>query len=310
VTRDAQPDSTPSLADPEVFKHLTPFEAFLETMKLEKSDARTTEDISVANSHWMPSGRVFGGQVAAQSVIAALRTVPEGRPIHSMHGYFLRPGDIYKPITLSVARLHDGRSFSTRGVHAYQEGQPIWSMIASFQEVQDGLEHQAEMPSGMPDPESLPSEAPLVESAGEALQNFWIHRRPFAMRHVEPPMFVEPAPERSAKQHVWIKAMGQMPNDPVLHQAAIAYVSDYTILEPTLRRHGLAWIDGRLRMASLDHAVWWHRPARADEWLLYEHETMSASGGRSLNQGRFFDRDGNLVASITQEGMVRVKESA
>lgn len=286
---------------------MPPLESFLRTLDLTDTGARTVDDIFTGPSQWMPHGRVFGGQVMAQSIVAATRTVPEDRPVHSMHGYFLRPGDIRHPITFSVNRLHDGGSFSTRRVQAYQGGQPIWSMISSFQKMQEGLDHQVEMPAGMPDPESLPSEASIVAEAGESLANFWVHRRPFAMRHVAGPIYKEPSDDRTSWQAIWVRSLGPMPDDPVLHRAAIAYVSDYTILEPILRRHGLSWVDPRLRVASLDHGVRWHRFARADDWLLYVQESPTAIGGRGLVQGRFFSRDGHLVASVEQEGMVRLK---
>lgn len=294
----------------EALEQMPPLESFLRTLDLTDTGARTVDDIFTGPSQWMPHGRVFGGQVVAQSIVAAMRTVPADRPARSMHGYFLRPGDIRYPITFAVNRLHDGKSFSTRRVQAYQGGEPIWSMISSFQEEQEGLEHQEPMPEGMPDPESLPSEAGIVAAAGESLANYWVHRRPFAMRHVSGPIYSEPSEERRSWQAIWIKAVGPMPDDPVLHRAAIAYVSDYTILEPILRQHGIAWIDPRLRVASLDHGVHWHRFARADEWLLYVQESPTAIGGRGLVTGRFFTQDGLLVASVQQEGMVRMKPAA
>lgn len=290
-----------------------PLSAFLATMELSDTGARTADDIFTGASQWMPNGRVFGGQVAAQSLVAAMRTVPEDRPPHSLHGYFLRPGDTSLPITFSVGRIHDGRSFSTRRVQAYQRGEPIWSMISSFQCEQEGLEHFERMPSGVPDPESLPRERAADEpradrevGPGEAAHD-WVAERPFDMRHVEGPIYSAPSRERVERQLVWFRAVGALPDNPAIHRAAIAYVSDYTILEPVLRRHGIAWNDPRLRAASLDHGVWWHRFARADDWLLYVQESTSASGGRGLTHGRIYTRDGLLVASVAQEGMVRLK---
>lgn len=290
-----------------VLEQLPPLEAFLSTLSLIDTGARTTADIFTGPSQWMPHGRVFGGQVVAQSITAAMRTLGDDRPIHSMHGYFLRPGDIHQPITFSVDRTHDGTSFTTRSVRAYQNGLPIFSMIASFQIEEVGLEHEVAMPEGMPDPETLASEASHVEAAGESLANYWVHRRPFAMRHVEAPIYLEPSSDRRASQAVWVKSIGAMPDDPMLHRASLAYVSDYLMLEPILRRHGIAWIDRRLRVASLDHAMWWHRFARVDEWLLYVLDSPSAQGGRGLTTGRFYARNGDLVASVAQEGMVRLK---
>lgn len=292
----------------EELEELPPLDAFLRTLNLIDTGARTGEDIFTGPSQWMPNGRVFGGQVAAQSIVAAARTTPENRVIHSMHGYFLRPGDIHSPITLSVARLHDGGSFSTRRVQAYQYGQTIWEMICSFQLEQQGVEHFMPMSTGLPDPEELEPEAGEIEAAGEQLANYWMHRRPFITRHVEQPIYttIDEAPK--AEQAIWVKAVAPMPDDPALHQAAIAYFSDYTILEPILRRHRISWTDPRLRLASLDHGVHWHRSARVDEWLLYVQNSTAAQGGRGLTLGRIYTREGELVASISQEGMVRLKD--
>lgn len=306
MTGGARAPEPPSEAE---LQQMPPLDAFLSTLSLTDTGARTTYDIFTGPSHWMPHGRVFGGQVVAQAIVAAMRTVEPDRPIHSMHGYFLRPGDIHQPITFSVDRTHDGNSFTTRSVRAYQNGVPIFSMIGSFQIEEPGLEHQVAMPEGMPDPETLPSEASQVEAAGESLANYWVHRRPFAMRHVEGPIYLEAAADRTPKSAVWVKAVGPMPDDPIVHRAGLAYLSDYVLLEPILRAHGIAWVDPRLRVASLDHAVWWHHFARVDEWLLYVIDSSAAQGGRGLSTGRFFSRDGTLVATVAQEGMVRLKQA-
>lgn len=271
--------------------------------------ARTREDIFTGPSQWMPHGRVFGGQVLAQSLVAATRTV-EGRPVHSLHGYFLRPGDIELPITFSVDRLRDGRSFSTRRVQAYQKGEPIFSMIASFQETDPGLEHQDEFPLGIPAPETLPSAAELIGDNPHPVAQYWAKARPFDMRHVGSPIYFSVKGEPVAHQAVWIKALGDMPADAQLHTAALAYASDYSILESIYRRHGIAWSHPGLKSASLDHAMWFHREPKVDEWMLYVQESPSASGGRGLSLGRIFSRDGRLLATIAQEGMVRVPELA
>jgi acyl-CoA thioesterase-2 len=271
--------------------------------------ARTREDIFTGPSQWMPHGRVFGGQVLAQSLVAATRTV-EGRPVHSLHGYFLRPGDIELPITFSVDRLRDGRSFSTRRVQAYQKGEPIFSMIASFQETDPGLEHQDEFPLGIPAPETLPSAAELIGDNPHPVAQYWAKARPFDMRHVGSPIYFSVKGEPVAHQAVWIKALGDMPADAQLHTAALAYASDYSILESIYRRHGIAWSHPGLKSASLDHAMWFHREPKVDEWMLYVQESPSASGGRGLSLGRIFSQDGRLLATIAQEGMVRVPELA
>ena len=270
--------------------------------------ARTTEDIFTGPSQWMPHGRVYGGQVLAQSVVAATRTVADDRFIHSLHGYFLRPGDIDLPITFSVDRLRDGRSFSTRRVQAFQKGEPIFSMIASFQIADAGLDHQLDMPTDLPQPEDLPSAAELVGAIDHPRAQYWAKARPFDMRHVGSPIYFKVEGEHLAYQAVWLKALSPLPADQALHTAALAYVSDYTILESIYRRHGISWAHPGLSSASLDHAMWFHRPARVDEWMLYLQESPSAQGGRGLALGRIYSRDGSLLATVAQEGMVRVPE--
>lgn len=284
-----------------------PLASMLAALDLTNTEARTEEDIFIGPSQWMPHGRVFGGQVLAQSLVAAQRTLEPGRIVHSMHGYFLRPGDVELPITFSVDRIHDGRSFSTRRTQAYQDGLPILSMIASFQDGEEGLEHQASMPEGIPDPESIPSAAEALGDLDHPVAKYWATQRPFDMRHVGKPVFLSVDGPRVAHQAVWLKAIGPLPDDPDLHRAALAYVSDYSILESVFRRHGLAWSTPGLKVASLDHAMWFHRFGRVDEWFLYVQESPNATGGRGLSQGRIYSRDGVLLASVAQEGMVRVK---
>jgi acyl-CoA thioesterase-2 len=283
-----------------------PLSGLLAALDLTDTGARTTEDIFTGPSQWQPHGRVFGGQVLAQSVVAATRTIPDDRFIHSMHGYFLRPGDIALPITFSVDRIHDGRSFSTRRTQAFQTGVPILSMIASFQTEDEGLEHQTPMPDDIPDPESLPSSAESLAGIDHPVAKVWAHGRPFDMRHVSSPIWFEVAGARVPHQAVWIKAIGELPDDPQLHRAALAYLSDYTILESALRVHGLPWATPGLKIASLDHAMWWHRFGRVDEWLLYVQESPNAIGGRGLALGRIYNREGVLLASVAQEGTIRI----
>lgn len=283
-----------------------PLASLLDALDLTDTGARTDEDIFTGPSQWMPHGRVFGGQVLAQSLLAAIRTVPEDRIVHSMHGYFLRPGDTAQPITFSVDRIHDGRSFSTRRTQAYQDGLPILSMIASFQHEDDGLDHQFDMPADLPDPETLPGSETVLAGIDHPTAQSWSRQRPFDIRHVESPVYVPVEGARVAHQAVWMKTVGPLPDDRNLHRAALAYASDYTILEPALRRHGLFWAMPGLRMASLDHAMWWHRFGRVDQWLLFLTESPSATGGRALSHGRIYQRDGTLLASVAQEGMIRV----
>ncbi|MGV8912405.1 MAG: acyl-CoA thioesterase [Rhodoglobus sp.] len=277
----------------------------LTALDLTDTGARTNEDIFTGPSQWMPQGRVFGGQVLAQALVAAQRTLAADRIVHSMHGYFLRPGDINLPITFSVDRIHDGRSFSTRRTQAYQDGVPILSAIASFQDADEGLDHQIEMPSDLPDPESLPTTAESLSALDHPVARYWASERPFDMRYVPSPIFISVEGGHVAHQAVWLKSVGPMPDDMNLHRAALAYASDYSILESIMRRHGLAWATPGIKVASLDHAMWWHREARVDEWLLYVQESPNAIGGRGLALGRIYDRSGRLIASVAQEGMVR-----
>jgi acyl-CoA thioesterase II len=286
-----------------------PIDGLLATLDLVDTGARTSEDIFTGPSQWMPLGRVFGGQVLAQSVIAGTRTVPDDRAVHSMHGYFLRPGDVNQPITFSVDRIHDGRSFSTRRVQAYQDGLPILSMIASFQDSDAGAEHQIEMPADIPDPESLPTTADVLGHIDHDVARYWSSERAFDVRHVESPIFLTVEGQRVAHQAVWMKAQAPLPDDDSLHRAALAYATDYSILESAMRRHGIAWATRGLKVASLDHAMWWHRAGRVDQWLLYVQDSPSASGGRGLSRGSIFTRDGVLLASVAQEGMIRVPDA-
>lgn len=293
----------PSVMSAEVPIPNDPLAEMLATLSLDASG----EDF-VGKSQWMPHGRVYGGQVLAQSVIASSATVASDRHLHSLHGYFLRPGDISLPVTYSVDRLRDGRSFSTRRVQGFQKGEPIFSMIASFQDDSPGLNHQDAFPTDIPDPESLPSAASLMGDNPHPVAQYWAKARPFDMRHVGSPIYFEVNGAQVPHQAVWIKALGNLPDDPNLHRAALAYASDYTILESIYRAHGVAWSHPGLKSASLDHAMWFHRNGRVDEWLLYVQESPSAQGGRGLALGRIFTRGGVLLATIAQEGMVRVPE--
>jgi len=277
----------------------------LDVLNLSSSEARTTEDIFTGRSHFMPTGRVYGGQVLAQSLVAAERTLPEQRVVHSMHGYFLRPGDTSSGITFAVDRIHDGRSFSTRRCQAFQSGVPIFSMIASFQYEDPGGEHAEPMPQGLPAPEQLRPDDELLEDV-HPLTRRMLAERPADVRHVAGPLFGAGDAERVAHQAVWMRIRSAMPDQPRLHRAALAYLSDMTIQESILRRHGVAWDTPGLKVASLDHAMWWNRDGRADEWVLYVQESPNARGGRGLATGRIYARDGALLATVAQEVMVRV----
>lgn len=249
--------------------------------------------------------RVFGGQVLAQSTAAAVRTVDSDRAPHSVHGYFLRPGDANKPIEIHVERLRDGGSFSARRSQAYQDGKPILSMIASFQTTSGGPVHQTPMPAGIPEPEELADPEELVGHVKHPVVQEWGSGRPFEIRHIDRPIYLEADRHERATTAVWMRTRRPLPDDRNIHRAAILYASDYTLLEPMLRRHGYYWAKPGLKLASLDHAFWWHRHARADEWLLYVQESPSAQNARGLGTGSIFSRDGRLVASVAQEGMIR-----
>lgn len=285
-----------------------PVASMLSVIDLSASDARTTEDIFTGASQSMPLGRVYGGQVLAQSIVAASRTIPDDRTVHSMHGYFLRPGDSAKGITFSVDRIHDGRSFSTRRTQAYQEGVPIFSMIASFQDEDPGLEHQEAMPEDVPAPDDLPDVESHLQGLHPMSKRLFTDR-PVDLRHVPSPIYVAADAARSPRQAVWMRVRRPIPDDPAIHRAALAYLSDLTIQESILRAHGVSWATPGLKVASLDHAMWWHRFGRVDEWMLYVQESPSARGGRGLATGRIYAADGTLLASVAQEIMVRVPDA-
>lgn len=266
-----------------------------------------TTDVFTGESLSQPGGRVFGGQVLAQALLAAGRTVPDGRLPHSLHGYFLRAGDVREPIEFAVERLRDGRSFAARRTHALQGGTPILSMIASFQEVQPGIEYAEPLPD-VPGPEELQSVFTQLATADHPLAKFWARETPFDMRHVDVPIYLRPDPAAADRQRVWMRARGPVPDDQLLHRALLAYACDQVMLEPVLRRAGQSWATPGLSIASLDHAMWWHRDVHVDEWLLYDQSSPSGQGGRGLGAARIFAQDGTLVASIAQEGMVRVPQ--
>ena len=283
-----------------------PVANMLSVLDLSASGARTTEDIFTGASHHMPTGRVFGGQVLAQAVIAAERTIPDDRVPHSMHGYFLRPGDASEGITFSVDRIHDGRSFATRRTQAFQDGVPIFSMIASFEREDDGLDHQEPMPGDIPGPDDVDdAEAHLEHPLSRRL----LAARPVELRHVPSPVYERVEGPHTPRQAVWMRTRRAIPDAPELHRAVLAYMSDMTIQESVLRAHGVSWSLPGLKVASLDHAMWWHRPARVDEWLLYVQESPSARAGRGLATGRIYTREGVLVATVAQEIMIRVPDA-
>jgi acyl-CoA thioesterase II len=250
--------------------------------------------------------RVFGGQVIGQALVAACRTVEDRRP-HSLHAYFLLPGDPKIPIIYEVDRIRDGRSFTTRRVVAIQHGQAIFSMSASFHVEEPGFDHAMRMPD-IPSPEELPGEAemknrimPLMPAPARA---YFERERPIELRPVEFMRYASTEKQRPVF-NVWIRATGRLPDDPAIHQCVLAYASDMTLLDSSLIAHGRTVFDGSIQAASLDHALWFHRPFRADEWLLYAQDSPNASGARGFSRGLIFDRAGTLVASVAQEGLIR-----
>lgn len=252
-----------------------------------------------------PVQRVFGGQVLAQALVAATRTIDPGRPCHSFHAYFLRPGDPGLPIQYNVERSRDGASFSARRVVAAQGAAPIFTLASSFQRIETGFDHQAQMPV-VPEPESLEDDQQVLlrdSTLAPGLREWVARERPFETRSVLGRGLGD-RPARPAVDHIWLKTRGDLPDDPAIHRALLAFVSDMSLLDTALLPHGKS-IFSRVQVASLDHAMWFHRPFRADTWLLYAQDSPSASGARGFNRGAIYSRDGDLVASVAQEGLIR-----
>lgn len=251
--------------------------------------------------------RVFGGQVLGQALSAACQTVDAARPIHSLHGYFMLAGDPEREIIYDVERTRDGGSFTTRRVKAIQHGSVIFTMSASFQRHEEGYDHQDQMPA-VPEPESLPAVADLMERfkgmVPEKTRLFWQRENPVEMRIIDPARYTA-RQARPAAQAIWMRANGRLPADPVMHQALLAYASDFTLLDTALIPHGKVLFDPDLQLASLDHAMWFHRPFAADEWLLYVQDSPSGAAARGFCRGLIYARDGRLVASTVQEGLMR-----
>jgi acyl-CoA thioesterase II len=256
--------------------------------------------------------RVYGGLVLAQALGAAIRTVDPDRLAHSMHGYFLLGGDPGFPIVYDVERVRDGTSFNTRRVKAIQHGRPIFVLSVSFQKIEESFRHQAEMPA-VPPPESLPSEHELIarfaDQLPENLRSYWGRERPFEMRPVDLSRYASRA-KAAPRQSVWIRANGTVADDPNLHNCLLAYASDFTLLDTALIAHGKLLFDTDIQLASIDHAMWLHAPFRADAWLLYTQESTFAGGARGFCNGRIYTREGTLVASVTQEGLMRQRHTA
>ncbi len=269
---------------------------------------RIEQDIFRGQSRSAIVPRVFGGQVAAQALVAAGRTVPADRLAHSLHAYFLVPGDPGAPIVYEVDRIRDGRSFTTRRVVAIQHGQPIFHLSASFQTHEEGLDHQDAMPAA-PDPDTLPTAEEMLPRhlPQDVARRLVEARAAVDLRYAETPPWGSVGEPREPRSQVWFRTNGKLSDDPLLHVVLATYVSDMTLLDSVLLAHGRGgWAVGDVVGASLDHAMWFHRPFRADEWLLYDQESPSSSGGRGLGQARIWTQDGRLAISVIQEGVVRV----
>ena len=279
----------------------------LDLLKLEKIE----ENIFRGQSQDLGFGNLFGGQVLGQSLSAATQTVEPERIVHSLHAYFLRPGDPLNPIVYKVERLRDGGSFNTRRITAIQHGNPILSMEASFQKQEHGFEHGIEMPEGIPGPEGLQNDeerAKLIADKIPAhIRDKMLADKPIEVRPVAPlnpfaPQISEP------QQHIWFRAAGALPDDPAVHKYMLAYASDFRLCTTSLRPHGYSFMHPKMQVASLDHAMWFYRAFRFDQWLLYTMDSPMAVNGRGLNRGRVYTQDGLLVASTAQEALIRKKD--
>lgn len=280
----------------------------LKTLDLERIEE------NIFRGHSPKSGwqRVFGGLVIAQALVAATRTVEESRPPHSLHAYFLLPGDPAAPIIYEVDRIRDGGSFTTRRCNAIQHGRPIFSLSASFHANEPGLSHAFPMPDAVP-PENLPDEATFFASLGaqmpaglQAMRGWFEKEGAIELRLVDPAHYLG-RKRAEPTQYVWMRARGALPDDPAFHRAVLAYLSDMTLLDAAMVVHGRTLFDPDIQVASLDHALWFHRPFRADDWMLYAQDSPNAGGGRGLTRGLIFSRSGELIASVAQEGLLRLR---
>ena len=283
---------------------MQPLNQIIKTLDLEEIELNHYLATS-PNEGWQ---RVYGGQVIGQALVAASRTVSPNRSAHSLHGYFLRAGDTTIPILYKVDRIRDGKSFTTRRVVAVQRGQAIFTMSISFQVDEGGLSHQFDMPK-VPAPDSLPTEDELrreqAKSWPKEFQESFSGSSAIQVKPVDPVDLLNPEPAQ-AMQRCWMRCGEALPDDPRIHQCVLAYLSDWSLLDTASRPHAVSYIQDNVQVASLDHAMWFHRPFRADEWLLYDQDSPSASGARGFNRGLIYNQAGELVASTTQEGLLRV----
>jgi acyl-CoA thioesterase II len=286
----------------------TAIEVLLQTLDLEVLEQNLFRGTS-PKVGWQ---RVFGGQVIGQALVAAQRTVDPQRHVHSLHAYFMRPGDPAVPIIYEVDRIRDGGSFTTRRVVAIQHGQAIFSMSASFQVSEPGLEHAFSMPD-VPQPETLPSEKELAEQyidhAPENVRRYWQRQRPIELRPVDLAHYVS-SKKLEPRQQIWFRATGPLPDDPAIQASILAYASDMTILDTALFAHGMSIFEPRLQGATLDHAIWFHRPCDMSQWHLYAQDSPNSGGARGFTRGMIFSQQGNLVASVAQEGLIRIRRDS
>lgn len=289
------------LAENQVLRGQPVLDRLIALLDLERIEENIFRGVSPANQ----PVRVFGGQVAGQALVAAGRTVPSERKVHSLHAYFIRPGDPSIPIVYEVDRIRDGRSFTTRRVVAVQRGKAIFALSASFQEPEPGVEHADGMPD-VPPPDGLPSRRDSMREIADKLGAMATMPRPIDIRYVTDPPWERRGKGSEGRNQVWMRADGTLPDDELLHVCVLTYASDMTLLDSILMRHGVYWGFDQVMGASLDHALWFHRPFRADEWFLYDSVSPTASGARGLATGRFFAQDGTLIATVVQEGLLRI----
>lgn len=291
---------------------------FLEAVELTELESRGAVRRFAATTQYVPWPKAYGGDTLAQAAAAAVRTVESGRVLHALHSLFVGPAEIGTPVEYEVVALRDGRSYSTRDVKGYQNGVVVLSSQLSFHVGEESSAVQPPMPE-VASPESVPTAAEAVAGAGagvipDAAAAYWsaggVGGRSFDIRHVEGAVYASPVAAELATQHVWLRASAPLPDDPDLHRLALIYVCDYTILEAVLRSQGRAWTDRGLVTASLDHAMWLHDEARLDDWVLYSQTIESYGRGRGLVRGRLHARDGRLLATVAQQGMIRIKETA
>lgn len=285
-----------------------PTDILRDVLKLERVDADEDSSTFRGYTPTQTRGRVFGGQVMAQSLVAASHSVEADRFLHSMHCYFIRPGDASQPLNIRVDHNRDGRSFSVRHVEVTQHHKVILSLTCSFQTEAAGVEHQEPMPQGIPLPDDLPPVSSLVGMIDHPEAQDLAYNRPFDIRYAYEPIFLQPGAEQVNRNIVWMKTFTPVKASRNVAAAALAYGSDYTMLEPILRNHGISWVEPKKSIASLDHAMWFHRPFNLDDWMLFVQESPSAQSARGLGVGRIYTIQGDLVATVAQEGMIRLEE--